>query len=132
MEVLVEAAEGGPIIQHVPTPHTASLATTNSASLVPTNSPPTWKKDRFNQKSASVGHAYITYVNFRVVDTEDDNLTYAKVSGPQWLTLTKVRNGGFEGIPHAENIGSNVFVVSVSDGTNPPVEATMQILVESK
>ena len=132
MEVLVEAAEGGPIIQYVHKPHAASLATTISASLVPTNSPPTWKKDRFNQKSASVGHAYITYVNFRVVDTEDDNLTYAKVSGPQWLTLTKVRNGGFEGIPQAENIGSNVFVVSVSDGTNPPVEATMQIVVESK
>ena len=131
MEILVEVPQGGPIIQNIPTSNTTSLATANTASSVSNNLPPAWSKDRFNQKSASAGQAYITYVNFRVVDAEGDNLTYAKVSGPEWLSLINVKKGGFKGVPQAENVGRNSFVVSVSDGTNPPIEATMQILVES-
>lgn len=95
------------------------------------NGAPVWKSSKFNQKPATVGEAYSTYVNFRVSDPEEDGLTYALLEGPAWLRLTNPRYGRFEGTPQASDAGINTLKVSVSDGINKPVEATMQVVVEA-
>lgn len=63
-------------------------------------------------------------------DDNGDALSFAKVSGPNWLSVAA--NGGLSGTPSTSNLGQNSFVVSVSDGQFAPVEGTLQInVVES-
>ncbi len=99
------------------------------------NSPPAWTRLLFNQKDtrqpfATVGETYQAYVNFRVKDPEGDPLTYSKVSGPSWLKMTNSKYGRVSGIPLKSDVGLNEFIVSVSDGVNPPVQATMLLEVK--
>jgi hypothetical protein len=98
--------------------------------MLSANKPPVWKQQSFVQKNATVGKAYSTYVNFRVSDPEEDGLVYAKVSGPDWSQLTNPTYGRFEGTPTAQQLGEHRVQVTVSDGINPPVEATMRVIVE--
>jgi arylsulfatase A-like enzyme len=107
---------------------TTSLEITVDAD-VPVNNPPVWSTDPFNQSSATNGAAYTSYLNWRVTDAESDPLTFAIVSGPAWLSIGNPSNGKLEGTPGAGDVGVNVFVVSVSDGVNPAVEATMNLEV---
>jgi arylsulfatase A-like enzyme len=93
------------------------------------NEPPAWKERTFQQKAAVVGEHYEAHINWRVTDAEEDELVYAKVSGPEWLTVTQTQYGRIEGTPTAAEIGENVFIVSVSDGINPPVQARMELEV---
>ena len=99
------------------------------------NTPPQWNSSDFNQKGtrqpfATVGEAYQSYVNWRVTDLEKDSLYYQKVSGPKWLELTNTQYGRLNGTPSASDRGLNNFVISVSDGFNPPVEARMTLEVK--
>ena len=99
------------------------------------NTPPQWNSSDFNQKGtrqpfATVGEAYQSYVNWRVTDLEKDSLYYQKVSGPEWLELTNAQYGRLNGTPSASDRGLNNFVISVSDGFNPPVEARMTLEVK--
>ncbi|WP_222847376.1 sulfatase-like hydrolase/transferase [Pontiella desulfatans] len=91
------------------------------------NVPPTWKSKRFQQKAATAGQPYMNYINWRVSDADGDELSYAKIRGPEWLTVSNAKFGKIEGTPAADNVGINLFVVSVSDGVNAPVEATMEL-----
>jgi hypothetical protein len=95
----------------------------------PVNNPPVWNADPFNQTAATNGVAYVSYLNWRVTDAESDPLTFAIVSGPVWLSIGNPSIGKLEGTPGAGDVGVNVFVVSVSDGINPPIEATMNLEV---
>lgn len=101
-----------------------------SSEMLEKNGAPVWGSSKFHQKPAIVGEAYSTYVNFRVNDPEEDGLTYARLEGPAWLRLTNPRYGRFEGTPQASDAGVNTFKVSVSDGINEPVVATMQVIVK--
>lgn len=94
------------------------------------NSAPKWNRTSFNQKNATVGKAYSSYINFRVTDLDEDGLTYAKISGPAWLQMTNDQFGRLQGTPAPEDVGINEFRVSVTDGYNPPVEAIMRVVVE--
>jgi arylsulfatase A-like enzyme len=96
------------------------------------NVPPVWKSRSFEQKSATVGQPYMNYVNWRTSDIDGDKLVYAKVSGPEWLSLTNVDYGRIDGTPSADDAGMNIFTVSVSDGINDPVEARMELNVLSE
>ncbi len=60
-------------------------------------------------------------------DDTDANLTYAKVSGPTWLSVAA--DGSMTGTPANDDVGANSFTVSVSDGIAPVVEATLNITV---
>ena len=93
------------------------------------NVPPVWKQQTFTQKDATAGQPYVNYINWRVSDADGDELVYTKLSGPEWLSLTNVEFGKIEGTPSTGDIGVNVFVVSVSDGMNDPVKATMELNV---
>ena len=71
----------------------------------------------------------MTYINWRVLDVDADELVFTKISGPAWLSLANSTYGRIEGTPSAGDVGDNVFEVSVSDGTNEPVKATMELNV---
>ena len=99
------------------------------------NFAPTWNRSAFNQNQtrqpvATVGVEYQSYVNWRVKDAEGDPLTYAKVSGPEWLQMSNAQYGRLMGTPKKSDRGTNVFVLSVTDGFNPPVLAEMTLEVE--
>ncbi|MDF7826212.1 sulfatase-like hydrolase/transferase [Pontiellaceae bacterium B12227] len=98
------------------------LGTTN-------NVPPVWQSKTFQQKAATVDQPYINYINWRVSDADGDELVYAKLNGPEWLTMSNAKFGKIEGTPSADDVGVNVFKVSVSDGKNEPVKATMELNV---
>jgi hypothetical protein len=57
-----------------------------------------------------------------------DTLTFAKVSGPAWLNIAV--DGTLSGTPLLPDIGTNTFVVSVSDPGTLSNSATMNILVQ--
>ena len=101
----------------------------------PENFAPTWNRSAFNQNQtrqpvATVGVEYSSYVNWRVKDAEGDPLSYAKVSGPEWLEMSNAQYGRLMGTPKKSDRGSNIFVLSVTDGFNPPVLAEMTLEVE--
>ncbi|OYV04283.1 MAG: hypothetical protein CFE26_17730, partial [Verrucomicrobiales bacterium VVV1] len=54
-------------------------------------------------------------------------LSYAKVSGPAWLSIAS--NGAISGTPSNSDLGLNTFTVSVSDGIATAVQATLNITV---
>ena len=83
------------------------------------------------ESSATVG---LSYTGATLADNaSDDNgdaITFAKVSGPNWLSVAA--NGNLSGAPSASDLGQNSFMVSVSDGQFAPVQGTLQInVVES-
>jgi arylsulfatase A-like enzyme len=108
----------------------AYAASVFGSEMISSNQPPAWRPGTFSQKPAKVGEAYSTYVNFRASDPEEDGLVYAKVSGPEWIQLTNPGYGRFQGTPGAGDVGESVLKVTVSDGINEPVEATMKVMVQ--
>ncbi len=56
-----------------------------------------------------------------------DTLTYAKVSGPAWLTVSP--SGALSGTPSNAEVGLNTFTVSVTDAANATASATLKITV---
>ena len=119
--------------------HREKIAFDESTSLEaleqPENFAPAWNKSVFNQKEtrqpvATVGTEYQSYVNWRVKDVEGDSLTYAKISGPEWLKMSNAKYGRLNGIPTKSDRGTNIFVLSVTDGVNPPVLAEMTLEVQ--
>ena len=106
----------------------------NTATLrifVSSNSPPYWKSDPFTQDTLAAGSNYVRWIKYRYADDNGDALTLAKVSGPAWLTVLNAGNGKIGGMPANADAGTNTFVMSVSDGQAPAVEATMYIVVKS-
>ena len=53
--------------------------------------------------------------------------SYAKVSGPVWLSVAA--DGTLSGTPTNSDVGANSFTVRVTDGNTPAVEATLDIIV---
>ena len=109
----------------------AYAASVFGSEMINKNKPPSWRPSSFSQKPAKVGEAYSSYVNFRASDPEEDGLVYAKVSGPEWIQLTNPSYGRFQGTPSAADVGENILKVTVSDGINEPVEATMKVVVQA-
>ena len=81
-------------------------------SLVP-NWPPTFDASPFALPDANAGQVYTATISTNANDLNGGTLTYAEVSGPSWLTVAA--NGTVSGEPLSANVGSNTFVVSVTD-----------------
>ena len=56
-----------------------------------------------------------------------DSLTFSKISGPAWLNVAST--GAMSGSPAAGNVGTNVFVVRVTDAAGAWSEANLSITV---
>ncbi len=58
-----------------------------------------------------------------------DSLSFAKISGPAWLTVAA--NGALGGIPSNSDVGANLFTVRVSDAAGLFDEAVLAISVQN-
>jgi len=91
------------------------------------NAAPTWSANPFTQTAAVEDTSYTSYLAWRVSDVENDALTIQKVSGPAWASISPT--GMITGNPTQADVGNGFFTVSVSDGINDPVLATMNLAV---
>ena len=79
-----------------------------------TNAPPTFTNDPINKADGSVGQAYSGSLTANASDPEGDTLSFSKVNGPSWLSVSS--NGTLSGTPASGDAGANSFTVNVSDG----------------
>ncbi|MHC4906092.1 MAG: putative Ig domain-containing protein, partial [Planctomycetota bacterium] len=92
------------------------------------NDAPTWDSDPINEAAATEDSAYSSSLADDATDVDAGaSLTYAKVSGPAWLSVAA--NGALSGTPSNSDVGPNSWTVSVSDGIASAVEATLNITV---
>jgi M6 family metalloprotease-like protein/uncharacterized repeat protein (TIGR02543 family) len=88
---------------------------------------PVFASNPINGGGLVQGVAYNGTLAGTATDAEGETLTYALVSAPTWLSVAP--NGTLSGTPGSVHVGVNSFTVSVSDGLNAPVQATLQISV---
>lgn len=95
------------------------------------NNAPVFTTSPFTMSDATDGTAYTANIAGRATDPDTgDTLTYSKVSGPAWLSVSA--NGALSGTPSAANIGANSFVVRAIDGSGASAQATMNVQVKAK
>ena len=106
---------------------TAVTATLN-ITVINTNDAPTWTSNPITGTSATEDSAYSATLAGSASDVDAGaSLTFAKVSGPAWLSVAT--NGALSGTPTNSDVGANSFTVSVSDGIAPAVQTTLNIIV---
>ena len=92
-----------------------------------TNNPPAFTSDPIAKPNATLGQSYAGSIGVNASDLDSDPMTFAKTSGPTWLSVAA--NGALTGTPGAADVGTNSFTVSVSDGRGGADTATLQITV---
>ncbi len=89
--------------------------------------PPVFAVDPIVKPAADQLVAYAGQtISGSATDPNGDTVTYSKVGGPAWLTVSA--SGILSGTPAATNAGLNSFTVAASDGTSS-TQATLQITV---
>ncbi|NNC87940.1 MAG: cadherin-like domain-containing protein [Akkermansiaceae bacterium] len=96
--------------------------------VAPVNLPPEWAASPVDELPAIEGVAYDSTLADDASDPDGDPLTFAVVSGPAWLNVAT--DGGLTGTPGTGDTGPSSWTVSVSDGTAPAVEVTLNITVQ--
>ncbi|MBM4152419.1 MAG: hypothetical protein FJ220_02710, partial [Kiritimatiellaceae bacterium] len=91
------------------------------------NRAPYFTSNPFSAANATEGAAYSQSIAGQAVDPEGGTKTFSKVSGPVWLTVSS--SGAIQGTPAAVDIGTNSFMVSVTDNGGLSDTATMKINV---
>ena len=99
-----------------------------NVTVINVNDAPAFTVDPMDGIDATEDLAYSGTLAGSATDVDQEaTLTYAKVSGPSWLTVGST--GQLSGTPANEDVGVNVFTVSVSDSLSIPVVATLRITV---
>jgi VCBS repeat-containing protein len=98
--------------------------TTLNITVANTNDDPVFAADPINE-SATEDSAFTGQLAATDVDA-GDTLTFSKVTGPAWLTISAT--GELSGTPANANVGPNAFAVQVTDGT-ATAQATLNITV---
>ncbi|MBT8037273.1 MAG: hypothetical protein KJO21_06980 [Verrucomicrobiae bacterium] len=95
------------------------------------NNVPSFTADPIAGSGATEDIAYsATLAGSASDDDAGATLSYAKVDGPDWLSIAS--DGTLSGTPGNSDIGANSFTVSVTDGIIPtPIEATLDITVNA-
>jgi hypothetical protein len=114
-------------VQSVRLPNNPNVIIT-AISAVP-DWPPTFSAVAYTLPTANIGTAYSATVAADATDLNGDPLTFAKVSGPSWLSVAS--DGSVSGTPGSSDVGTNTFVVSVTDPGNLSATSTITILVQS-
>jgi hypothetical protein len=92
-----------------------------------TNRAPTFLSNPFTVAGAAAGQAYAGSLAGLASDPNGDPMTFAKVSGPAWLSVAG--DGSLAGTPVSSDAGTNLFMVSVSDPGGLSSTATMNLSV---
>jgi len=92
-----------------------------------TNYPPVFLSDPVSRPTAFTGVTYSNSIAGTAADEDNDALTYSKVSGPAWLNI--LSDGTMTGTPISSNIGTNSWVVRVTDTKGASDTAPLQIIV---
>jgi hypothetical protein len=117
------ALNNAKIVQSIQVPNDANVVIL-AISLVP-NWPPTFSVNPFTLPKVNAGQLYSASIATNASDLNGDALTFAKVSGPAWLSVAA--NGTVSGTPASSNAGTNAFVVSVTDTGGLSSLATLDI-----
>lgn len=112
-------------LQSIKLPSNANVIVT-AISLVP-NWPPVYTINPFSTPGIVAGQAYSATIATNAADANGDTITFAKVSGPAWLSIAA--NGSLTGTPLSGNVGINSFVVSATDPGGLSNNATLNITV---
>jgi uncharacterized repeat protein (TIGR03803 family) len=88
---------------------------------------PMFLSNPFTQAGAAATVPYSASLSTSAVSPAGDVLTFAKVSGPAWLSVAA--NGTLSGTPALADIGTNVFTVGLADTNGWSSTATMVISV---
>ncbi|HEV2695228.1 MAG TPA: discoidin domain-containing protein [Verrucomicrobiae bacterium] len=91
------------------------------------NHAPTFLGNPFTVASVTAGQPYAGTLAGSASDSDGDPMSYAKVSGPNWLTVSG--NGNLGGTALSGNVGTNIFVVSVADPSGSINTANMKLTV---
>jgi hypothetical protein len=92
------------------------------------NNAPVFSSASLNLPDASVSSAYSgESLSTHATDADSDTLTFAKISGPAWLSVAS--NGALSGTPGNANAGTNTFVVRVTDPAGASSDAEVRINV---
>ncbi len=103
------------------------LATLN-ISVANVNDPPSFTTNSMTGGQATEDSAYSGSLVGSATDIDaGDTLTYSKFSGPAWLQVAA--NGALSGTPANGDVGTNVFVVKVSDASGAQAQASLSIVV---
>jgi hypothetical protein len=113
------------IVQSIQLPNDANVVVT-AISLLP-EWPPTFKINPFTLPSVNPGQSYSGTIASNASDLNGDAITFAKVSGPAWLSVAA--SGAVSGVPAVGNAGTNTFVVSATDTGGLSNIATLYIYV---
>jgi hypothetical protein len=106
------------------------LSSTDTVYILVTGAP-SFIVNPFTMPSVMAGQNYSGTIATNATDATDANNGYtpafALLSGPSWLTVAN--NGALSGEPLSANVGTNTFVVGVSDQGGLSNSATMLIPV---
>jgi predicted alpha-1,6-mannanase (GH76 family) len=95
--------------------------------LAVTNRVPAFLSNPFTVASTTAGQLYSATLATNASDPNGDSLTFAKISGPAWLSVAG--GGSLNGTSLSTNVGTNSFVVSVTDPSGLSNTATMNLTV---
>ena len=95
--------------------------------LAVTNRAPTFLTNPFTIASANAGQLYSSTLAANASDPNGDTITFAKASGPAWLSVAS--NGSLSGTPISSDVGTNAFVVRATDPGGLFSTATMNLVV---
>ncbi len=93
------------------------------------NRAPEFVNNPITKPNANAGQAYFSAINTDATEPNGDAITFAKVSGPSWLTVGS--NGALSGTPANGNANTNLFVVSARDAAGLSNVATLNIYVNA-
>ena len=94
----------------------------------PGNNPPDFINDPFSTINANVDTPYSTTIAGSATDPDPDLLSFIKVSGPEWLVVAS--DGTLSGTPGLSDLGTNEWIVRVSDGNGGIDDAQLVITVD--
>lgn len=75
---------------------------------------PAFSSSQIDKPLARENQVYLASIATDASDANGDAITFSKVSGPNWLTVSP--DGSLSGTPDTADVGNNVFEVSASDG----------------
>ena len=89
---------------------------------------PGWNTAAFSLPDAKQDQPYSGSLAF-FATPQDGSLSFSKVTGPGWLNVDP--NGALSGTPLATDVGTNEFVLQVTDGSTFTNDATVALFVKA-